>query len=254
MFSSKVIKTDEPEKNGVRNFYLQQFPEEEPDATNNGDAGIPAGPTKTTLDAARLSAERMRVEAQQEAGRIVQAAQKKAELIEKDAYDRGHAEGLQAGLGKGEAEFARQIGQLAVIGAEFDKIKAAFYAEHQEIIIDMALSIARKVIHREVSTQRDIVISVLKAAVGLAVERERLKVRVHPEDMQLCIQKRPDIVKEIDGIQQIVFEADESVGRAGAVIEYAFGEIDARIEQQIHEIECALQQSHLDHTDDGMPA
>jgi flagellar assembly protein FliH len=245
MFSSKVIKTDEPDKNGVRNFYLQQFPEDDKDGQAT-ESGATACRSTTTVDAARLSAERIRVEAQQEAGLTIQTAQQKSVLIEKEAFERGYADGVQTGMCKGEAEFQAQIQQLAGITAEFRKLQEAFYADHQDIIIELALGIARKVIHAEVSTNRELVISVLKAAVKLAVERERLKIRVHPEDIELCIQKRPGILKEIDGIQQIIFEADESVGRAGAVIEYAFGEIDARIEQQFDEIENTLHQSQLE--------
>ncbi len=239
MFSSKIIKIedDDDQKGLVRNFYLQQFPGEEEILDENERAQQKQHMVKTTIDAAKIDAERLRVQAQQKAKQTIEKARKQAQQIEKDAFQKGHTEGVASGMAKGEQEFKSKIEFLAGLSAEFAKIKDAFYADHQEIILDLAMKIARKVIHQEVTSNRELIVSVLQSAITLAVEREKLKIRVNPADLEMCLARRPDILKNVDGVKQIVFEPDESIEPGGAVIEYAFGEIDARIEQQLAEVE-----------------
>ena len=104
----------------------------------------------------------------------------------------------------------------------------------------------------EVISNNEIILGVLNSAIKLAIDRERLEVRINPLDVELCLQKRLEIIKEIDGIKHIVFEPDETISRGGAVIDYAFGEIDARIDQQFNELEKELKRSYFDEEDTGV--
>jgi flagellar assembly protein FliH len=74
----------------------------------------------------------------------------------------------------------------------------------------------------------------------MTMDREKLKIRVNPSDLEICNQKKPEIMKDVDGIKAIDMIADISVGRGGVIVEYALGEIDARIEKQFNEIETEL--------------
>ena len=46
----------------------------------------------------------------------------------------------------------------------------------------------------------------------------------------------PALISGFDGIRSITLEAEETIGPGGAVIETAFGEVDATVEQQLEEI------------------
>ncbi len=247
MFSSKIIKIDDEQDNGpIRSFFLQQFPSEEDKAVEKKAAAEQQHSVKSTLDAAKIQAEKIRVQAHQSSKKNLEQSRKKAKQIEKDAYRTGYDEGLAAGMAKGEKEFEEKKAALASIAEEFLKLKEGFYQQHQDIVIDLALKIAEKVIHHEVSANKQTILSVLQSAIRLAVEREKLHIRINPEDMDVCLQSRNELLKTIDGVKQIVFEGDETVGRGGALIEYAFGEIDARLDRQLAEVEENLKSSHFD--------
>lgn len=237
MFSSKIIKTDThtDKKSGVRNFYLQQFPADDDGGDEGGDDR-----QATTIDAARIEAERLRVEARQEAARILEQSRKELQRLEKQAHTKGYEEGLAAGRSQGAREFQSGIDAVQRIAIQYEDLKERYYHEHQTILIDLALKIARKVIHQEVTCNPELILPVLRAAIRLAVEREKLVVRINPADLEVCRRARPDLLRQTDGITRIVFEPDESIGVGGAIIEYAFGEIDARIDQQFQEVETAL--------------
>jgi len=229
--TSKIIKTEDSRGSTARSFPLRQFVRHSPD---DGDSDK----DKQKKRAADVAA--LRIRAEDDARGIIEMAQREAATIMQEAYAAGFAQGEQAGRQRAEAELASLIAAFKNIGAEFEAFKKEFYRRHQGTIIDLAIRIAQKVIHQEVITNREFVAGVVTSAIRLAIDRERLKVRVHPDDVELCHRKRLDIIKHVDGIKQIVFEADETVGRGGAIVESGFGEIDARLDQQLEELESRL--------------
>jgi len=241
MFSSKIIKPKDKEKSNVRSFALKQFPcSDEKSRQHHGRSKD--AQAKKNADSARDSL----AQAQQEAQLLLDTARRDAKRIQQEAFEQGFAAGTQEGQAKAEAELAPLIAGLERIHEDFAAVKESFYADHQDIILELALKIARKVIHQEIVANDELVVNILTAAIKLAMDRERLKIRIHPDDLAICLERRPDIMKAVDGIKQLLFEPDESIGKGGALIEYAFGEIDARIEQQFIEVERELRNAHLD--------
>ena len=51
---------------------------------------------------------------------------------------------------------------------------------------------------------------------------------------------KSDFLQTIDGIGNVVFEADDSIAQGGALIETLYGEVDARIDQQYREVKNGL--------------
>jgi flagellar assembly protein FliH len=76
------------------------------------------------------------------------------------------------------------------------------------------------------------------------VDRENMKVRVHPQDFQYMLEIKSDFLQSFDGIKNIVFEEDMSILRGGAIIETMFGEVDARLDHQYNEIKSSMTTSH----------
>lgn len=241
MFLSKIIKIQDNEESDFRSFSLKQFPCDDENSRKKHRRAAEAL-AKKHADAAHD----IRTQAQQEAHQIISTAHTQAQKIKQDASAQGFSQGEQAARQKIEQELAPLVSTLRSIDAEFENIKGTFYDDHQDIILELALKIARKVIHQEISSNDELIISVLTSAIKLAIDREKLKIRIHPDDLEMCMQKRQDIMRRVDGIKQILFEPDGSINKGGAIIECAFGEIDARIEQQFDEIERELRTVHLD--------
>jgi flagellar assembly protein FliH len=165
-------------------------------------------------------------------------------MIEKEAYEKAYVEGERAGREIGEKKLASILSGFRAIVAELEKIKKDFYLAHQENLLQLSLHIAKKIIHQEVSTNGELVIEVVRSALQCAIDREKLKIRLNPSDLQLCREKRPDILKGFDDIKQIVFEPDENVSKGGTIIESDLGEIDARLERQFEKVGKELMLSH----------
>lgn len=248
MNTSKIIKIEDTDKSTIKNFFLRQFPKKE----NDDKPG--RGKKNAAQHSVLLDIDRLKKQAEQEARLIVDNAQREAQRIEKESYNQGLTKGIREGRRKSEQELSTLIESFKNIIAGVEKIKEEFYNSHHDMILGLSLEIARKVIHQEVVSNKELILGVLNSALRHAIDREKLEVRINPEDMDLCMQKRRDIIRNIDGIKQIVFEPDETVGRGGAIIASVFGEIDARIEQQFAKVETELihtQQQGMENREDA---
>ncbi len=244
MNSYKVIKTVHSEHATARDFNLQQFPGGEQEGANEKKkAKHAAGPRKIKKvkhDASLFSAKKITAEAQRTADSIIQQANQQAEQIRQDAFKQGLAKGIAEGTQKSEKKLSTLFQSFNEIAGQWQEIKTGFYDRHQDLLLELALKIARKIIHQEVTVNNDLIVNVLHNAIAQAIDCEKIEVRINPADMELCLKKRLEIIKDIDGIKQIIFEPDDSINRGGAIVEYNYGEIDARLEQQFAEVEDEL--------------
>ncbi len=156
--------------------------------------------------------------------------------VRKEAYEQGFSEGLL--FQKNES--LRAMKTLSSLISEVGELKKRFYEETEGQMLDLVFSIAGKVIHTEVNTNRNIVLAVLREAIKNIVDRDGMKIRLHPQDFRFMMDMKPDFLKEMNGMKNVVFEEDAGVNQGGAVLETLSGEVDARLEHQLQEIKMAL--------------
>jgi len=150
----------------------------------------------------------------------------------KEAYEKGFSEGMESR----EKEFLAALNTMAEVTREISEFKKNFYSEVEEQMLGLACSIAEKVIHTEVSTNKNIVLAVLREAVKNVVDQDGMKIRLNPDDLRFITEMKPDFLQGINGVKNTTFEEDASIKRGGVILETISGEVDARLEQQLIEI------------------
>jgi flagellar assembly protein FliH len=176
-------------------------------------------------------------------GRVKDAIAKKVQLAEQESYERGLSEGIRKGRELQRNETLQTLQAMASIVKETAKLKKNILENEEQQIIQLSLAIAEKVIHLEVTTNREVIRGVLKEAIKNIGDRENMKIRVHPQDFHFMLEIKSDFLQGFDGIKNIVFEEDESIMRGGAIIETLCGEVDARLDQQYNEINTLMTSS-----------
>lgn len=156
--------------------------------------------------------------------------------LEKDAYGKGYMEGLKSQ----NKDIATKVEVLAAVTKTIPQIKKDILEKGEEQMVKLAIAIAEKILHQEVSTRKEIILDVLKGALKNISETEGMKIRLNPQDFRYMMEVKKDFLQSFDGIRNIVFEEDSSIKRGGAVVETMFGEVDARLENQLKEIKAAL--------------
>ncbi len=165
---------------------------------------------------------------------------KKIQIAEREAHARGVSEGIRKGIEIQKNEHLKPLQAVNDLIKELSEVKKKILEEAEGQIVELSLAVAEKVLHLEVTTNRDVIQAVLRDAIRNIVDRENMKIRLHPDDFRYIMEIKTDFIKNFDGIKNIVFEEDASVGRGGALIETVCGEVDARLDQQYNEVKTLM--------------
>jgi flagellar assembly protein FliH len=171
--------------------------------------------------------------ARAEAAEIMAEARLRATEIERAARERAASEAREIAEAEAEAEIEPMRAELAqsleLVMALREQVAAV--AEYE--MVQLAVEIAKKIVRREVTVDREIVISLARVALSRLHNRAVATVRLNPEDYQYVAMHR----ERLTTAGSINLIADPSITRGGCLVETELGDVDARIEQQFGEIE-----------------
>ena len=164
----------------------------------------------------------------------------KSEKADKEAYAKGLAEGRRAGAENERRRLSETMEALANSIRELDRLRDGCLEGNEEKILNLVFSVTEKVINREISTSRDIVHGVLKSAIKQVLDKDGITVRLNPEDYRYMMEINPGIIDGFDEIRNVSIVEDSGIRRGGVVIDTSSGEVDARLDQQLHEVRKAM--------------
>ena len=90
---------------------------------------------------------------------------------------------------------------------------------------------------QEVKTNKEVVVCVAKAALSRVEAPGKIKIKLNPADLQFIQETKNQISALLEHVDKVSFEAEDAISSGGCVIETNMGEIDARIEKQLHIVE-----------------
>ena len=169
--------------------------------------------------------------------------EKRMEIERENAHREGFLKGKKEGIEIEKRRLSSTLTAFANLIKELSESKKRILKDSEEETLDLAISIAEKVIHQEVSTEKGVILSVLRAAVKNILDEDEIKIRLNPRDHACMMEVKPEILRGFDGIRNMAFEEDEAIEQGGAVIETLSGEVDARLGHQLREIRAGLQEA-----------
>ena len=186
--------------------------------------------------------------AEDEADKLVSDAEKSAaELtlklesdlgdIRKKAQEEGYEAGRKTGFAEGHLEVERLVNQLhAIIDKTIEK-RNDIIDESETQIINLVIMIAKKVVKVISENQKNVVVNNVIQALRKLKSRGEVLIKVNIDDVDLTSDHIKDFMRMVENIQSVTVVEDSTVDKGGCIIETDFGEIDARISSQLHEIE-----------------
>jgi flagellar assembly protein FliH len=185
--------------------------------------------TAAEFDFAPLQAPVATVPAANEAPSALADAQAEADAIRALA----HAEGLAAGREAALAELTPAAAALEQ-AARALREDAAVSAERLEAqAVDLALMLAEKIVGAAVAADPALVVEAVRGALRGIVERERVTVLVHPDDLELVRGAMGGVIATLGGIEHCEVQAERRVSRGGAVVRTPDGDVDARLDVKL---------------------
>lgn len=157
--------------------------------------------------------------------------------IEREAWEQGHAQGREAGLvaaqqeARAAAEQAdRRVQQLQSILDLMARPLADLDQQVQRQLAGLAGAIARQIIRRELKTQPDEIVAVVRETVGLLpVVARQVRVHLHPEDAELVRSR----LASASGERAWSIVEDPMLSRGGCRVTSETSSIDAQLEQRL---------------------
>ncbi len=187
-----------------------------------------------------------------EAEDIVKEAQEKAALLEREAYEKGFAQGEKDGLDLGEKKALKVVENIENFFTEMSNLKKEILKQYERQILELIFSIAKKIIHHQIGSdeparhrpaKRDsgepggkAVKDTIVMALHSAAEKSKIALRVNPEDCDYVERLKPGFFAKFKELKSIVVTSDPSITRGGCFLETPYGDVDARIETQLEMI------------------
>jgi flagellar assembly protein FliH len=168
---------------------------------------------------------------------VVAAARAEADQIRAQAREEGLAQGRAEGEAAARAESEALLQPaLQALAAASDAL-AAERAEVAERVerqaVELALELAGKVVAGTIEAQPERVLDVVRGALRCLVERERVQVLVHPEDLAIVRESMDRLRGELGGIEHVEVQEERRLGRGGAIVRTPDAEIDADLRTKL---------------------
>jgi len=185
----------------------------------------------------------------QDSRQVSEVAQMRSEIVRlKAELDRARAEADHicheaAAAGKREGELAtrqalelqwdEEMAKLRQIMKEASEIAPKLRCQAEEELVRLAVAVARRILHRELTLDTDALTGLIKTAFDRLNQREIQQVRTDAASLAV-VEK---IVGQLGLPKPVKVVADGRMRRGSLVIETKRGQLDASVETQLQEIE-----------------
>ena len=156
--------------------------------------------------------------------------------IEREAFAQGYAQGERAGAEAAAKRGEAMLRRLTQTIEELTVLRAEMIRHTERQMVHLALAVARRVLHREVSLDPDLLIAMARVALERLGESSAVTIRLNPDDYAATIGTH---AADLGG-STVSVVADTRVSRGGCRIESDFGTLESGVDAQIQELTRAL--------------
>jgi flagellar assembly protein FliH len=159
------------------------------------------------------------------------------QLLEREAWETGYAAGREAGVIAARNEqqaFGRQLDaqvqRLDDLLQLMSRPLQELDAEVEQQLVAVAGSIARAIVRRELQTEPEQIIALVRETISLLpIAAREVRVRLHPDDAALIRTRLADTTSE----RAWSIVEDPVMSRGGCLVSSENSTVDARVEQRL---------------------
>ncbi|MBN1556143.1 MAG: hypothetical protein JXA11_15490 [Phycisphaerae bacterium] len=158
------------------------------------------------------------------------------QLAQMQAQLERRAEAMEQQFAARQAELESTVRALRTAGKQLDSLREELIRDLHTEAVDLALRIARKVLHQEIESQGYRIDPIIEEAMSHLPKRGEITVRLNPADFERSALAQQDT----SGEEHIHFTADPSVPPAGCVVDSAEGVVESDPDAAMEHIEQTL--------------
>jgi flagellar assembly protein FliH len=164
----------------------------------------------------------------------VTAAEQQARLaaLEREAFAKGYAQGERAGIEAGAKRVDAMLRRVAQTLEDLAQLRRTIVRETERQMVELSLTLAQRVITREVSLDPTLVAAIAHVALERLGESSPATIRLNPEDYAIVSAHKGE---HWSGAQVTILP-DPAVARGGCIVESEFGTVDGSVAAQLAEL------------------
>jgi flagellar assembly protein FliH len=162
--------------------------------------------------------------------------QERIAALEREAYEKGFAQGQRDGLALEERQLKEKVQQLDALLDALGGLKEQIFRETEPEMVRLSMAIARKILRSELRAGSYRIEETIRAAMRLLVDTSQIRIKISPEDMEEVSRLVPSLAADFKTGRIQIME-DAAVQRGGCVLQTGFGNVNATIEDQVAMVE-----------------
>lgn len=157
---------------------------------------------------------------------LISRAEEEAKVLKENASRDGFNQGLIIAK--------EQLLSFRTAVEEFMHAKDASIEIIQDDLAELALKIAKKLIKKEVSADRTIVLSIISDVMKeIGKDEKHIIIKIHPDEADEVRMNLPNLFPSLQSEVRILIEADDTVELGSCIVETKNGLVDARFSTQL---------------------
>ena len=167
--------------------------------------------------------------------KILKQARDRALLIEREAYEKGFAQGERDGRELGEKRLEAILDTFHKILEEIGRLRRDLYQKYEGEMVRLVFALTRKILRHDLPLPEGWVKETVKAAFQYVLEPRKVILHLNPKDCQYLLNHPGGFPFSLEGKEEDRLQvlADPAITRGGCFLETPMGDIDATLETQI---------------------
>lgn len=188
--------------------------------------------------------------AEDESEEIIHQAQKQAQDLMKSAREEGFKAGFDEGFNKGMQQAEQKLKAmeetLRQAVDELHRLTEEMIKQNEKEILQLIRMTAEKIALKELSISPESLLKVAREAIRIPRSPQAV-LKLPPDLLSLFREHRSKLMEDLDGVESIRIEPDESLGRFDLIVETDDMIVDATISRRAGEIQRVIEEVYRAH-------
>lgn len=169
---------------------------------------------------------------------ILEEARKRAQELERQAYEEGFRQGQQDGQEVGRRGLEEVVRRLENLAQALEREREALFRKREQVLVELAVLVGEKLAARELSLHPEAIREIIEAGFRQTALQEGARVLVHPADYEIL--QKEDLSSWPPGVELAV---DGTLTPGGCRLVTALGEVDGTRETRMALVRQAVQEA-----------
>lgn len=158
----------------------------------------------------------------------------------KQAKDEGYTKGFSFGKEESMKQYEHLILEANDIIRAATKNYDELIKQSDHMIIDLAISVAEKIIHQKLHDNKDVFSQLVEDVIEDLTNQEHIYIHIHSSHYEYMQQRKNELEQLIDENTKLSILVDPDATDDSCLIEYSTGKIDASVDTQLKQIKTVL--------------